>query len=180
MNILAFAASTSSQSINRKLVGHAVNVLTAEILPDAQVELLDLNDYEMPIYSFDREQAGGVPDLAHQFRAKIAAADALLISFAEHNGHYTAAYKNTFDWASRLEGKVYAGKPMICLAASPGKGGAGNVLGAAVTSAPHFGAQVLGRLSVPMFGTNFDAASGSLSDADLAHDLRVALRGLLQ
>lgn len=178
MKILAFAASTSSQSINRQLVRHAADVLTAEIMPDAEVELIDLNDYEMPIYSADREQAGGVPDQASQFRGKIAAADALLISFAEHNGHYTAAYKNTFDWASRLEGKVYAGKPMVCLATSPGKGGAGNVLGAAINSAPHFGAEVKGSLSVPLFGENFDEDSGALSNAALAADLRAALNGL--
>lgn len=178
MKILAFAASTSSQSINRMLVSHAADVLTGEILPDAEIELIDLNDYEMPIYSSDREKAGGIPDLARQFREKIAAADALLISFAEHNGHYTAAFKNTFDWASRLEGKVYAGKPMVVLATSPGKGGAGNVLGAAVTSAPHFGADVKASLSVPKFGENFDIDTGKLIDAGLAHDLRVALRGL--
>ncbi len=175
IKILAFAASNSSQSINRKLIGHAVDVLRSEVLPGAVCEILDLNDFEMPIYSLDRENAGGVPDLAHQFRAKIAAADALLISFAEHNGHYSAAYKNIFDWASRLEGKVYAGKPKVVLSASPGKGGAGNVLRAAVASAPHFGAEVLSSLSVPLFGDNFDEASGTLSNPELAAGLRAAL-----
>jgi chromate reductase len=179
MKILAFAASTSSQSINLKLVRHAADVMTTEILTDAEVELIDLNDFEMPIYSSDREQAGGVPDLAQQFRDKIAAADALLISFAEHNGHYSAAFKNTFDWASRLEGKVYSGKPMVLLATSPGKGGAGNVLGAAKTSAPHFGGEVMGSLSVPLFGQNFDEATGTLANAALAADLRSALGGLV-
>lgn len=178
MKILAFAASNSSQSINRQLVGHAVDVLKTEILPDAEVEMLDINDYEMPIYSYDREAAGGVPDKARQFREKIAAADALLISYAEHNGHYPAAYKNIFDWASRLEGKVYAGKPQIIMATSPGPSGGSSVLAAAKTSAPFFGAEVKGSLSVPHFGENFDTETGTLSNETMAAGLREALQGL--
>ncbi len=178
MKILAFAASNSRQSINRKLVGHAADVLKNEILPDAEVEIIDLNDFEMPLYSIDRETADGVPPQAKLFREKIAEADALLVSYAEHNGSYSAAFKNIFDWASRLEGKVYDGKRKIVLATSPGPGGAASVLGAAVNSAPFFGAEVKGSLSVPLFGQNFDAASGVLANDDLAADLRTALRGL--
>jgi NAD(P)H-dependent FMN reductase len=178
MKILAFAASNSSQSINLQLALHAAGVLKSEILPGAEVEMLDINDYEMPIYSLDRELADGIPELASQFRAKIAAADALLISFAEHNGHYTAAYKNIFDWASRLEGAVYAGKPMVALAASPGPGGAASVLAAAKTSAPYFGSDIRGSLSVANFGTAFDPAAAGLADGELAGQLREALRGL--
>ena len=120
MHILAFAASNSSQSINKQLVTHAAQVLTDEIAPDTTVEIIDLNDFEMPIYSFDREAANGIPDLARQFRALIANADALMISFAEHNGSYSAAFKNIFDWASRLEGKVWSEKPIFLMATSPG------------------------------------------------------------
>ncbi len=178
MKILAFAASNSSQSINRMLVHHAADVLRSEIVPDAEIETLDIDDYEMPIYSMDREQAGGIPELAKQFRAKIAQADALLISFAEHNGHYTAAYKNVFDWASRIDGKVYAGKPMVALSASPGPGGAASVLAAAKTSAPYFGSDIRGSLGVANFGSVFDADAGAFTDADLARDLREALAGL--
>lgn len=177
MKILAFSASNSSQSINRTLVDHAADVLKSEILPEAEIETLDLNDYEMPIYSMDREQADGIPDLARQFRAKIADADALLISFAEHNGHYTAAYKNIFDWASRIEGQVYGGKPMVALSASPGPGGAASVLAAAKTSAPYFGSDIRGTLGVAHFGTAYDAEAKVLTDPDLAQGLREALRG---
>jgi NAD(P)H-dependent FMN reductase len=75
----------------------------------ASTEVLDLNDFEMPLFSVDREQAGGIPDFAHQFYKKVGAADALLVSFAEHNGSYSAAYKNLFDWTSRIDNKVYQG-----------------------------------------------------------------------
>ena len=56
ITILAFAASNHSNSINRKLVEHAARVFKADVLPDAVIETLDLNDFEMPIYSQAREK----------------------------------------------------------------------------------------------------------------------------
>ncbi len=178
MKILAYAASNSSKSINKQLVTHAVDVLKADIIKDAEIEILDLNDYEMPIYSSDREEAGGIPDLAHQFAAKINAADAVMISFAEHNGNYTAAYKNLFDWVSRIDAKVYQDKRMVLLATSPGPGGAGNVLGLAKSSAPYFGAEVLADLSVANFYDVFDMENGRITDTDIQAQLATALATL--
>ena len=178
MKILAFAASNSSKSINKQLVTHAADVLKTDIIKDAEVELLDINDFEMPIYSSDREEASGIPDLAHQFKAKIDAADVLLISFAEHNGNYSAAYKNLFDWTSRIDAKVYKDKKMVLLATSPGPGGASNVLATAKTSAPFFGAEVLADMSVPGFYDNFDMEKGALRNADNQAQLTTALTSL--
>lgn len=178
MKTLAFAASNSSKSINAKLIGHAANVLRDEILPGSEVQVVDLNDYEMPIYSTDREAASGIPAQAKELYDAIGSADALLISYAEHNGHYSAAYKNIFDWMSRIDKKVYQGKPMVIMAASPGPGGGASVLKAANDSAPFFGADVRSTLSVNTFGERFNAETHSISDPDLAKDLRQSLAAL--
>lgn len=178
MKILAFAASNSSQSINRQLVDHAAAVLCNEIASDAKVEMLDLNDYEMPIYSIDREMAEGIPYVAHLFFEKIAAADALLISYAEHNGFYTAAFKNLFDWTSRIEMKVFQDKPMVIMSASIGKNGGANVLKTALDSAPHFGADVRSSFAVGPFADKFDGTNQNLSNPDLAFALRQSLASL--
>jgi len=178
MKILAFGASNSKNSINKKLATYAASVFKNQILKDAQIEIIDLNDFEMPIYSIDRQQEDGFPGPAHIFLNKIADADALIISFAEHNGSYTAAYKNIFDWASRINPKVFQGKPMVILSTSPGKGGASNVLKSAIGSAPFFGAVVRGSLSVPSFNENFDTTAGELTNAELDEKLLVALRVL--
>jgi NAD(P)H-dependent FMN reductase len=98
MKILAFAGSTSSTSINKQLVEFTRNLFT-----EHEYEVADLNDYEVPIYSSDREKASGVPERIHAFAAKIDAADLLIISLAEHNGAYSAAFKNHFDWLSRIQ-----------------------------------------------------------------------------
>ncbi|ABZ77834.1 NADPH-dependent FMN reductase [Shewanella halifaxensis HAW-EB4] len=170
MKLLAFAASSSTKSINKQLATYA-----ASLVQGAEVEILDINDYEMPIFSQDREEQLGHPELAQQFFAKIGAADAIIISFAEHNGSYTAAYKNLFDWTSRIDMKVFQNKPMVLLATSPGPGGASSVLAAAAGSAPYFAADVKATLSVPSFFDNFDMEKQQLRNSELEEQLKTAL-----
>jgi len=139
--------------------------------------VLDLNEFEMPLYSIDRERADGIPAQAQRFFDAIGGADALLISYAEHNGHYTAAYKNLFDWASRIQQQVFQDTPMVVMSASTGRGGAARTLRAAVDSAPHFGAEILGAVSIPRFRETFVPGEG-LVDAALTAELGVALAAL--
>jgi len=173
MKVLAFAGSSSSKSINKVLANYA-----ASLVDGAEFELLDINDYEMPIYSQDREEELGQPQAAKDFFQKLGDADAIIISFAEHNGTYTAAYKNLFDWTSRIDMKVFQGKPVVYLATSPGPGGAQSVLAAAVNSAQFFAADVRASLSIPSFYDNFDMESQKLTNAELEASLREAVAKL--
>ena len=175
MNFLAFAATSSRNSINKQLVSHAIDVLENEINETVETELIDLNDYEMPIYSIDRENEAGIPELAKQFYKKIGEVDALLISYAEHNGNYTAAYKNIFDWTSRIDVKVFQDKPMVIMSTSPGPGGAASVLKTAKESAPFFGADIKASFSVASFLDVFDSEAGRLVDEELSKTLRDSL-----
>ena len=59
-------------------------------------------------------------NLAKAFLAKIEEADFLVVSLAENNGNYSAAFKNVFDWCSRITVKVFQEKPMLLMATSPG------------------------------------------------------------
>ncbi len=170
MKLLAFAASNSRESINKKLVTYA-----ASLVEGAQVEILNINDYEMPIFSVERENELGQPQLAKDFSQKISDADALLISFAEHNGSYTAAFKNLYDWTSRIDMKVYQNKPIVMLSTSPGGGGGRNVLATATSAAPHFGADLRAQLSVPSFQENFDLETNSISNPEIQAKLISAL-----
>ena len=172
--IIAFAASSSSRSINRQLVSYATGLLA-----DAEVEILDLNDFELPLFSVDREDQLGQPDLAHSFVKKIENCDGIIISFAEHNGCYSAAYKNIFDWASRIKPKVYQDKPMVLLATSPGGRGGKSVLELALSQIPRFGGQVKASLSVPMFAENFDLDSGTISNDEIGAQLQAAVNCLI-
>ncbi|SET11127.1 NADPH-dependent FMN reductase [Thalassotalea agarivorans] len=175
MNILAFAASSSKKSINKSLAAYA-----ASLVDGANVELLDINDYEMPLFSQDREEELGQPALAQAFYKKLGEADAIVISFAEHNGSYTAAYKNLFDWTSRIDMKVYQNKQVILLATSPGPGGAQTVLNTAKTSAPYFGMDVKASLSIPSFYDNFDLATNRVTNSDIEKALNDTMSSLQQ
>ena len=73
MKILAFAGSNSVQSINRKLVIH-----TLTYFQNIEINLLDLNDYEMPLFSVDRQLKDGFPQKAYNFLAQIESCDCLL------------------------------------------------------------------------------------------------------
>src|SRR6478609_690438 len=106
--IIAFAGSSSKTSINKQLVTYAANQFE-----NASVEVLDLNDYEMPVFSVDKEKEHGIHNLATEFYTKIGSADLIVLSLAEHNGAYSAAFKNLLDWASRINAKTFQEKEMF-------------------------------------------------------------------
>lgn len=167
MNILAIPATNSHNGLNRQLLSYAARLLEDGLVPDANVEIIDINDFEMPIFSPWREQELGTPEQAHRLYDKIGASDAVIVSFAEHNGTFTAAWKNLYDWTSRIDKAVYQGKKVAMFAATPGPRGGAGVLGSATMSAPFFGAELVGSLGIPSFGQNFDAEAGELTDVDL-------------
>lgn len=171
--VIAFAASSSSRSINKQLVAYACGLLR-----DAEVEILDLNDYELPLFSVDREDELGQPPLAQAFLRKITDADGIVIAFAEHNGCYSAAYKNLYDWVSRIQPKVYQDKPMVLLSTSPGARGGKTVLEFALAQMPRFGGEVRASVSVPSFADNFDGAAGRITNPEIAAQIDAAVNAL--
>lgn len=163
--IIAFGASSSKNSINKQLATYAANQFK-----NAVVEILDLNDYEMPIFSVDKENENGIHELAQEFYAKIDSADFIVISFAEHNGNYSAAFKNILDWSSRINAKTFQEKPMLLLATSPGTRGGSSVLDIATKRFPYQGGVVKGSFSLPSFFDNFNAENG-ITNTELKNQL---------
>ena len=156
MKVLAFAGSTSKASINKQLVEYV-----AGFFKEDEVELLDLNHYEMPLFSIDKEIEFGIPQEALTFSEKLGSADLILISLAEHNGAYSAAFKNVLDWTSRIPNKsVFQDKAVFLMATSPGARGGGTVLEIALNRFPFNGANVVGDFSLPSFGETFEIGKG--------------------
>ena len=177
MKTMVFAASNHSQSINRALVGYAATRLQS-LHSAAQIEFADLNDFEMPIYSIDRETADGIHPLAQSFFDKIGAADALLVSFAEYNGYVTAAWKNIYDWMSRIDSKAWQDKPIVILAASPGPRAGANVLQTQEFTAPFFGMDIKGKHGVGKWSEAWDGQT--LTNADDVRAVDAALVALIE
>ncbi len=175
MKIVAYGASTSSTSINKALATY-----TAGLVDGADVKVLDINDYDVPMFSEDKEKEIGQAEGAQGFLNDLAEADAFVISFAEHNGHYPAAYKNLFDWATRIDRAVFKDKPAVYLGTSPGPTGAKSVLAAAEGSAPFFGGNVKATVSVPSFYDKFDMEAGKPTDDALIAELKQAVAKLAE
>lgn len=150
MKILAFGGSNSKTSINKKLVGYA-----ASLVKNNEVSIIDLIDFEVPTYSINIEKEVGFPENAKKFMAEIEAADALMISFSEHNKGMTAALKSMFDWCSRINIGFMKNKKLFALSTSPGGYGGKNSLEYGMKVTPGFGAEVVTSFSLPRFNDNF-------------------------
>lgn len=120
--LLAFAGSLRKGSLNKKAVAAAAEAARAA---GAEVTLVDLADFAMPVYDGDLEEREGLPEGARKLKALMKSHDGFLISTPEYNSTIPGAFKNALDWASRSEPgekplAAYGGKTAGLLSASPG------------------------------------------------------------
>lgn len=167
--IIAFAGTNSKTSINKQLVTYS-----ASLLNDVDVTILDLNDFQLPLFGVDFEKEHGIPQNAHIFLDFIKSSDGVMLSLAEHNGAYSAAFKNLFDWMSRIEGKTFFDKPMLLMATSPGGRGGESVLNIAKDRFPRHDANIVEIYSLPFFGDNF--SNGKIIDEEFNLQLKNAVK----
>ena len=167
--IIAFAGTNSKTSINKQLVTYS-----ASLLNDVDVTILDLNDFELPLFGVDFEKEHGIPQNAHKFLDYIKSSDGVMLSLAEHNGAYSTAFKNLFDWMSRIQGKTFFGKPMLLMSTSPGGRGGESVLNIAKDRFPRHDANIVEIYSLPFFADNF--SKGKIIDEELNLELKNAVK----
>lgn len=161
--ILAFGASNSKNSINKAFAVYASNQLQ-----NVQIKVADLNDYAAPLYSVDLEKDSGIDENIMRFYKLIQDSDAIVMSLAEYNGLHTSAFKNLWDWLSRIPMEkpmnIWDGKPMFLLSTSPSKRPMNNVLKVSKEIFPHFGANIIADYYQPSFGYYF--RDGHFLDAE--------------
>lgn len=172
-NILAFAGSNSSTSINFKLVR-----FTTAQLAGHQVQLLDLANLPFPMYSEDHEKEHGFSDSLIEFKQDIQKADGIVISVNEHNGNPSAYFKNLIDWLSRLDRDFIRDSKIMLMSASPGKRGAIGAHEVAHKILSRFGAEILSTFSLPSFHDNFDSEEG-ISDDELSKQHKSAVAAFM-
>ena len=167
--IVVFAGSNSKHSINKELAAYA-----ASFLMDKEIKVLDLNKYPLPIYGIDEENENGIPEMASSFYKEIQSADGLILSLAEHNGNFTVAFKNMFDWMSRIAQKLWQNTPMLLMATSPGARGGASALNIAKSGFPYMGGNIVSDFSLPKFHDNFKG--NVIVEANLLESLKKAVR----
>lgn len=147
--ILAFGGSTSKTSINKQLASYS-----ASLINDTNFKVIDFNDYKAPIYSTD-EEVNGFPEDLVALSESMKDFDGYVVSLAEHNGSYAAAFKSILDWLSRINRDIFNNKPVLLMSASPGGRGGASVLSNASNYFPHAGASEVITFSFPNFFDNF-------------------------
>lgn len=120
--ILAFAGSAREGSFNKLLVRIAAAGATAA---GAEVTLIDLKQFPLPLFDQDLEQAEGPPEHAVRLKQLFVEHHGLLIAAPEYNSSITPLLKNAIDWVSRATGDepplvAFRGKAAALMSASPG------------------------------------------------------------
>jgi NAD(P)H-dependent FMN reductase len=125
--ILAFAGSTRKESWNKKLLKEAAEAAHGA---GAEVTVIDLADYPLPLYDGDLEASQGMPANAKKLQKLFAEHDGFMIASPDYNGSYSGVLKNALDWVSRKDKEndpplePFKGKIAAIMSASPGaKGG---------------------------------------------------------
>lgn len=182
VKILAFAGSTRRESFNKKLVRVAAEGARQA---GAEVTILDLADFPLPLFDQDLEAAEGLPENARRLKALMAEHDGFLVSSPEYNSSISGVLKNAIDWASRREeGEkplvAFAGKAVALMSSSPG--GLGGLRGL-VHARAIFGN--LGMLVLPQqkaVGGAFKAfaADGTMTDPKMQADIAALGSGLAE
>lgn len=168
MKILVFAGSNSAKSINFKFAKYA-----STFFDSAEKKIIDLSELDIPLFGVDYEDKMGIPPIAHDFAKAISNSDLIILSMAEHNGSYTAAFKSLYDWISRIPNrKVFDGKALLLLSTSPGARGGAGVMASALERFPRDGAEIVANFSLPSFEQNFDSESKKLTNDTLISDFQ--------
>ena len=163
--LVALAGSTRRGSLNQQLLAEVAGRVRG-----AEIQLLKLSDFPLPLYDGDLEGSEGIPQQARDLARLIEAADGVLIASPEYNASMSAVLKNTLDWVSRV-GRVFQGKPVMLVSASPGALGGLQGLGHLRAVLTALGALVLpGQRAVGKAHEVFDAA-GRLQDPQLGVEL---------
>ena len=121
--VLAFAGSARAESFNKKLVKIAA---AGAAEAGADVTIIDLHDFPMPLYDGDLEKQEGVPPNARKIKDLMISHQGFLISSPEYNSSISPLFKNTIDWASRQSvgestSSPFQGKVAGIMSASPGR-----------------------------------------------------------
>jgi len=155
-NILLFSGSNNPKSINQSVI-----IAISELLKETNNSVINLRDFNMPIYSIETEQIEGIPENAIRLKQLIDKADALVVSVPEHNGSIPAFFKNCMDWLSRIEKKykILTNKSVLLLSTSPVGGGSSSILHAEAIL-KRLGATITGKIVINKFNEQLFPVDG--------------------
>lgn len=167
--LVAFTGSTRSASFHTRII----NALPGLAPQDVQIAFFDLAD--VPFYNQDLEEAAQ-PAAVVAMRTAVAEADGVIFAAPEYNGSYSALTKNTIDWLTRpMRQGALMGKKIMVIAVTPGPGGGQRIAKIMNEVLPMFGNEIVATVTSPAVHEKMAADSDTVTDPELAGQLRAGL-----
>ena len=127
-----------------------------------------MNEFDCPSYNQDIELKGIVPDGATEFRNRILANDAFIISSPEYNGSVPGHLKNAIDWVSRFRPQPFNEHQALLMSASPSMAGGNRGLWSLRIPLEHLGARVYPNMFSLAIAHKAFTSEGNIADTTLA------------
>ena len=180
LRFLVFSASLRNDSFNTRLAKLADLLIEKN---GGETDLANMSDFDCPSYNQDLELKGILPDGAKEFRKRILANDAFIISSPEYNASIPGYLKNAIDWVSRFRPQPFNERHALLMSASPSMVGGNRGLWSLRIPFEHLGARVFPDMFSLAMGHKAFTPEGNIADGGLAkrfEDNLVAFMNLVE
>jgi chromate reductase, NAD(P)H dehydrogenase (quinone) len=164
VRFLVFSASLRRDSLNTKLAELAAACIEAS---GGDVDLASMRDFDAPSYDQDVQDNAGFPPGADEFRRRLVACDAFVVSSPEYNASMPGVLKNAIDWLSRYRPQPFNQRYGLLMSASPSMGGGNRGLWALRVPFEHLGARLYPDMFSLASAGNAFTAEGRIADETL-------------
>lgn len=165
LRFLVFSASLRKASLNTRLTTLAADVIRRH---GGVVDVARMEEFDCPSFDQDDETGQGMPAGAEEFRRRIQANDAFIISSPEYNGSMPGSLKNAVDWVSRFRPQPFNERHALLMSASPSMAGGNRGLWALRVPFEHLGTRVFPNMFSLATAHKAFSDDGQLSDPALA------------
>lgn len=165
LRFLVFSASLRKDSLNTRLVKLAKDVIEKN---GGNVDFATMTEFDAPSFNQDLDGKGGTPDQAVEFRKRLLANDAFIISSPEYNGSMPGYLKNSIDWVSRFRPQPFNELNGLLMSASPSMGGGNRALWSLRMPFEHLGARIFPDMFSLAIAHKAFTPEGNIADATLA------------
>lgn len=165
LSFLVFSASLRNDSLNTRLVNLATIVIEKN---GGKVDLANMDAFDCPSYNQDLELKGIVPDGAKEFRKRLLASDAFIISSPEYNASMPGHLKNAIDWVSRFRPQPFNERHGLLMSASPSMAGGNRALWSLRIPFEHLGARVFPDMFSMAMAHKAFTPEGNVADETLS------------
>lgn len=173
MKTIAFVGSNSSKSINKQLT-------LALLKNHPEVDFIDIQNWNIPLYSEDIQNNEGFPDLINKLAENISEANKIIITVNEHNSNVSAFMKNVLDWLSRHTKKIFSEKDILVLSTSNGQRGGLSANEYTVGFCTRNGAESVQGFTFPSFSENFEPNTQQISNVEKKAEIEALLTNFLK